>query len=161
MGTTTTQPTLPLLVRQNLDAFVGALRARFGSRLVSVRLFGSYARGDAHEESDVDCLVLLDEVSSADDRAITDLVGDLSCQIGGVVISPLIMSVAAFDAWKASELARADQSLEAARVLSDAGLLHDAESRLYYGAYRAALALLPTESLGPTPVCCSCSVCTS
>ena len=103
MGTATIPPTLPLLVRQNLDAFVEALRTRFGQRLVSVRLFGSYARGDAHEDSDVDCLVLLDEVSPADDRAITDLVGDLSWQIGGVVISPLIRSVAAFDVWKASE----------------------------------------------------------
>ena len=49
----------------------------------------------------------------------------------------------------AGELARSDQSLEAARVLNDAGLLHDAESRLYYAAYHAALALLLTESLEP------------
>ena len=49
----------------------------------------------------------------------------------------------------AGELARSDQSLEAARVLNDAGLLHDAESRLYYAAYHAALALLLTDSLEP------------
>jgi predicted nucleotidyltransferase len=72
-------------------------------RLVALRLFGSYARGEAHEESDVDCLVLLDHVEPEDDRAITDLAGDLTWQIGGAVISPLIMSAAAFDAWKARE----------------------------------------------------------
>ena len=94
---------LPPLVRENLDAFVSGLRGLFGPRLVSVLLFGSYARGEAHEESDVDCLVLLDRVDPVDDRAVTDLAGDLTWQVGGVVISPLIMSEAAFDAWKARE----------------------------------------------------------
>lgn len=96
---------LPLspLVRQNLDAFVDGLRARFGARLRSVRLFGSYARGDAHEDSDVDCLVLLDRVEPADDRAVTDLAGDLTWQIGGVVISPLVMSEAGFARWRTLE----------------------------------------------------------
>ena len=93
----------PPLVRENLDAFVGGLRARFESRLLSVRLFGSYARGEAHEDSDVDCLVLLDRVELADDRAVTDLAGDLTWQIGGVVISPLVMSEAVFESWKARE----------------------------------------------------------
>lgn len=94
---------LPPVVRQNLNAFLAGLRRRFGTRLVSVRLFGSYARGQAHEDSDVDCLVLLDRVDPADDRAITDLAADLTWQIGGVVISPLIMSEADFEAWKGRE----------------------------------------------------------
>ena len=103
MAETVEQLRLPPLVRDNVDAFLAGLRARFGTRLVSVRLFGSYARGEAHEESDVDCLVLLDRVDVEDDRAVTDLTGDLTWQIGGVVISPLIMSADAFEAWKASE----------------------------------------------------------
>jgi predicted nucleotidyltransferase len=74
--------------------------------LLSVRLFGSYARGEAHEDSDVDCLVLLDRVDLADDRGITDLVADLSWQIGGVVISvisPLVMTETTFAQWKMRE----------------------------------------------------------
>lgn len=47
----------------------------------------------------------------------------------------------------AAELARCDESLRAARVLVDAGLLHDAESRLYYAADHAAVALLLTQGL--------------
>ncbi|HEY6213473.1 MAG TPA: nucleotidyltransferase domain-containing protein [Vicinamibacterales bacterium] len=94
---------VPPLVKEHLDAFVGGLRSRFGARLRSVRLFGSYARGEAHEESDVDCLVLLDRVDRADDHAVTDLAADLTWQIGGVVISPLTMSEEAFEAWKATE----------------------------------------------------------
>lgn len=94
---------LPPVVRENVDAFLDGLRARFGPRLLEVRLFGSYARGEAHEDSDVDCLVLLDHVDPVDDRAVTDLVGDLTWQIGGVVISPLVMSATEFEAWKARE----------------------------------------------------------
>jgi len=49
----------------------------------------------------------------------------------------------------ASELARAAECLRAAAVLVEAGLLHDAESRLYYAAYHAAVAVLLTEGVEP------------
>lgn len=49
----------------------------------------------------------------------------------------------------AAELARAGDSLRAAEVLVQAGLLHDAESRLYYAAYHGAVALLLTEGIEP------------
>src|SRR5437879_4267843 len=38
------------------------LSAAYGDRLQGLVLFGSWARGQAHEESDVDFLVVLDEV---------------------------------------------------------------------------------------------------
>ena len=82
---------------------MAGLREHFGERLVEVRLFGSYVRGEAHEDSDVDCLVLLDRRDRTDDRAVTDLAGDLTWQIGGVVISPLVMSTGEFETWKARE----------------------------------------------------------
>ena len=47
----------------------------------------------------------------------------------------------------AAELARADESLRAARLLTDAGLLAHAESRVYYAAYHAVVALLLAEGL--------------
>ena len=41
------------------------LRKLYGNRLTKIILYGSYARGDQHEESDIDFLVLLkdEEVS--------------------------------------------------------------------------------------------------
>ena len=45
---------LPATVEETLQAFVTGLRQRFGQRLVSIRLFGSYARGLATADSDVD-----------------------------------------------------------------------------------------------------------
>src|SRR6266516_6184669 len=40
------------------------LRSLYGDRLRQVLLFGSWARGDAHPESDIDLLVVLDQVES-------------------------------------------------------------------------------------------------
>ena len=40
------------------------LRALYGARLRQVLLCGSWARGDAHPESDIDVLVVLDRVKS-------------------------------------------------------------------------------------------------
>lgn len=55
-----------------MDAFAWAheatvkLQEEFGNRLVFVGLQGSRARGEAHEGSDIDLVVLLDHVRSAD-----------------------------------------------------------------------------------------------
>lgn len=96
---------LPSVVRETLDRFASGLRERFGERLAEVRLFGSYARGEAHEESDVDCLVLIDRADRRDDCAVTDMAADLIWQVGGIVISPIVMSPSEFEAWKARERA--------------------------------------------------------
>jgi hypothetical protein len=44
------------------------LRGLYGDRLTSVLLYGSWARGDAHPESDIDLLVVLDRVDSVWDE---------------------------------------------------------------------------------------------
>jgi predicted nucleotidyltransferase len=44
-----------------LQAYVHALQERFGAQLVDAMLFGSRARGDAHPDSDVDVLAILDD----------------------------------------------------------------------------------------------------
>src|SRR5436189_1832808 len=44
------------------------LRGLYGDRLNRVLLFGSWARGDAHPESDIDLLVVLDRVDSVWDE---------------------------------------------------------------------------------------------
>jgi Nucleotidyltransferase domain len=45
------------------EAVAGELRALYGRRIRRVLLFGSWARGDAHPESDIDLLVVLDRSS--------------------------------------------------------------------------------------------------
>lgn len=51
---------IPIPVKSAVVRFRERASARFGARLREVVLFGSYARGEAHEESDVDVLVVVD-----------------------------------------------------------------------------------------------------
>jgi predicted nucleotidyltransferase len=55
-------------VSGRVDGALRGLRAAFGSRLRAVALFGSYARGEATERSDVDLAVVLSD-RLADDWA--------------------------------------------------------------------------------------------
>lgn len=51
--------TLPPLVREAVADLKARLRARFGRTLSEMRVFGSMARGQATDDSDVDVLVVL------------------------------------------------------------------------------------------------------
>jgi len=56
------------------------LAALYGPRLKGVYLYGSYARGEANEDSDIDiAIVLTGPVNDAEEgRRTRDLIGDLS-----------------------------------------------------------------------------------
>lgn len=54
----------PLDARALAESVAADLRGLYGERLRDVVLFGSWARGDAHPESDIDLLVVLDEAPS-------------------------------------------------------------------------------------------------
>ncbi len=55
----------PLVVRELLGSLRRGLEEIYGDRLRGVYLYGSYARGEAHVGSDLDVLVVLDEVRSS------------------------------------------------------------------------------------------------
>ena len=48
------------------NTFLNALNGQFGNRVWFVGLQGSFARGEATENSDIDMVVILDELSSSD-----------------------------------------------------------------------------------------------
>ena len=52
-----------------MDKFVKALEERFGDRVWFVGLQGSYGRGEASETSDIDVVVILDELTAQDIQA--------------------------------------------------------------------------------------------
>ncbi len=47
--------------REVIDSFVKELRGKLGNEIVFIRLFGSKARGDFLEDSDIDIFVLVKE----------------------------------------------------------------------------------------------------
>jgi predicted nucleotidyltransferase len=74
------------------------LRELYGERLREVLLFGSWARGDAHPESDVDLLVVLDEVESsfAERRRMDDILWKHSFEHDAVAVA-IPVSAARFE----------------------------------------------------------------
>ena len=83
--------TLPPVIVEALGAFHASLERRFGARVREVTLFGSVARGEATEESDVDVLVVIDDVDATERSAVYDLAYDAGARGDElVVVSPLV-----------------------------------------------------------------------
>lgn len=57
-------------------------------------LFGSRARGQGDEHSDLDVYVVVRDLASADRRAVVDIASDLSLA-SGLLLSPLVRAPAA------------------------------------------------------------------
>ncbi len=90
----------------HVTATVEELRARlsrrFGADLLDVRIFGSHARGEAHEDSDVDVFVLLEKVTWGDRREVLDMAGDLFVE-RGLLLSPTVMDRPRWEEWLRQE----------------------------------------------------------
>ena len=82
---------LPISLRPALGEYVARLRAVFGERLAEVRLFGSFARGEANEDSDVDVLVLVDGLTDLEIGVVAGEVAPL-IQKTGLALAPLPMA---------------------------------------------------------------------
>lgn len=63
------------------------LRQRYGARLKGLTLYGSQARGDAGEGSDVDVALILDDFAAAGDEisGFSDMASALSLEHGCVI----------------------------------------------------------------------------
>lgn len=60
-----------------MNTFITALDKTFGKRVWFVGLQGSYGRGEATDTSDIDVVVILDELSSADIQTYNDMLDTL------------------------------------------------------------------------------------
>lgn len=72
------------------------LQQRFGTRLDRLLLFGSRARGEGSDDSDLDVLVVVQEMTSAEGREIAHFCGGLLTQHDALV-APFALSRERFD----------------------------------------------------------------
>jgi predicted nucleotidyltransferase len=85
-----------------LSEFLTSAKTIFSEHLVSLVLFGSYARGDYDNESDIDVLVLvdLDKMKIKDYRnELVHHTSELELEYN-LVISPIIMNASEFEQYK-------------------------------------------------------------
>lgn len=86
---------LPQIVAEALDRLRRAVRDRFGERTSEIVLFGSYARGTAREDSDVDVLVVIDDLTDREEVEIVDLASAIKrSSAEWVGLAPLPLSTA-------------------------------------------------------------------
>ena len=76
--------------------FATDVRLHFGVRLKAMRLYGSAARGDWSTASDIDVLVLLDHVESADGDWMIHRAFELGLGKSGLLLQPLFMAESDF-----------------------------------------------------------------
>lgn len=67
------------------------LHQKFGDNIIELRLFGSRARGEGHEESDLDVAVIVKKESGRLRRHIYDIAADILLS-DSINISPLVFS---------------------------------------------------------------------
>ena len=80
-------------MRAALERFKRTIETAWPGRVLEMRLFGSMARGDAHEGSDLDVFVMVDERDVDLDKSIRDAAYDVTYELDlPHPISPRIMS---------------------------------------------------------------------
>ena len=90
-----------------LTALRTRLGERFGARLRDFVLFGSRARGEGHDASDLDVLVLVTDLTASERRDVIDAAYDLELA-SGLLIEPIVRDAAAWrpDVGLGREIAR-------------------------------------------------------
>jgi|SRR6267142_6561927 len=79
------------LIRQVANEYKASLESLYGTELVEVILFGSYARGDNHPESDIDFAIVLrnPDIRPTGEIARTSAIGSRLSIKYGIPISSL------------------------------------------------------------------------
>jgi predicted nucleotidyltransferase len=74
-----------------LDQFRAWVGSRFSTRVRELVLFGSRARGQGHEDSDLDVAVVIDDLTASEARELGYFAGDM-LTAHNVVLSPFAVS---------------------------------------------------------------------
>jgi len=88
--------TLTLIERRALDDFKAAVHSLLGNNLVALRLFGSRARAEGTEESDIDVLVLVRAKDPTLCRRIIEIALDVDLA-HDTNVAPTILTTAEYD----------------------------------------------------------------
>lgn len=78
------------LEQGTLARFSRELQNHFGSRLRAVQLFGSRARGEGRDDSDLDVVVRIEHLTREERRYVQDFASDLSVETR-LILAPVVV----------------------------------------------------------------------
>lgn len=93
---------MPNKIKTILELYKAEIDKLGNEHLVKIILYGSYARGDFHQDSDIDIMILVndsDDSLSEYENKIDDLTYDFNCKYG-TEIMPIVKNVEEFEYWK-------------------------------------------------------------
>lgn len=92
---------MPQKLAEILKKYVAEIHGLYGSRLKTVILYGSYARGDFNSDSDIDIMILVD----LEEQEIRDkgrLLSDVTFEYNfdnDLMIMPIVKNLEHFNKW--------------------------------------------------------------
>lgn len=93
---------MPDRIRNILEMYKAEINKIGESHIAKIILYGSYARGDFNQNSDIDIMILVNnqenEISDYEEK-IYDMTYDFNCKYG-TEIMPIVKSVGQFEYWK-------------------------------------------------------------
>ncbi len=92
---------MPQVLCEILKKYVDDVHELYGSRLKTVILYGSYARGDFRPDSDIDIMILVDlsdEEIRKKGHILSDLTFDYNFE-GDLQIMPIVKNIEHFHKW--------------------------------------------------------------
>ena len=92
---------MPINIMDIMQQFASSLRKLLGNTLDSVIVYGSYARGDYSDLSDIDVMILV-TLTEEKIKKISDEISDMAFEYlmkFGVDISPIITNIDHFNYW--------------------------------------------------------------
>ena len=101
-----TSTLLPPAVRDAAKTYARQVAARFPDRRIDVTLFGSYARGEANEASDVDLAVVVDDLDWETQKELLNLGADIRLETE-IPLAPTPVDRKTFELWLRHERAMA------------------------------------------------------
>lgn len=88
-------------ITQILPMYIEKIKTIYGNHLQKIILYGSYARGDATDSSDIDIMILVD-LEDQEMKEYFDQLSDITFDINldyDVMIMPIVKNIKHFDYW--------------------------------------------------------------
>ena len=85
-----------------MNTFTAKCKSLYGDKLQDVRLYGSYARGDFTDDSDIDVMIIL-KMDDSETRKQLGIICEIAYEIDAeydVLLSPVVQSEYTFNKYK-------------------------------------------------------------